>query len=78
MDYAYNEAVLARVRELARYAAGLGVSTAGLAIAWLRWHPHVTAPIVAPRTAGQWRAVDEALALALDDPTGTAVGALFA
>jgi aryl-alcohol dehydrogenase-like predicted oxidoreductase len=78
VDYAYNEAVLAKVRVLARYAAGLGVSTAGLAIAWLRWHPHVTAPIVAPRTDGQWRAVDEALALDLDDATGATLSALFA
>ena len=75
--YAYTGAVLARVRELARVAAGLEVSTAGLALAWLRRHPGVTAPIVAPRTADQWRAVDEALALDLDDATAGAVGALF-
>ena len=69
--------MLARVRRLAGYAERLGVSTAGLAIAWLRWHPRVTAPIVAPRTRDQWRAVDEALALDLDDGAAEAVGALF-
>jgi aryl-alcohol dehydrogenase-like predicted oxidoreductase len=78
LAYAYNEDVLARVGELARLADGLGVSTAGLAIAWLRWHPQVTAAIVAPRASGQWRAVDEALALDLDDATAQAAGALFA
>jgi 1-deoxyxylulose-5-phosphate synthase len=77
LGYAVTDDVLARVAELARVAAGLGVSTAGLALAWLRRHPHVTAAIVAPRTDGQWLAVDEALALDLDDPTAQAVGALF-
>lgn len=77
LGYAVTEQVLARVAELARHAADLGVSTAGLALAWLRHHPHVTAAIVAPRTDEQWRAVDEALVLNLDDPTAEAVGALF-
>jgi aryl-alcohol dehydrogenase-like predicted oxidoreductase len=77
LGYALTDDVLARVRTLARQAAEHGVSTAGLALAWLRWHPRVTAAIVAPRTDDQWRAVDEALALDLDDPAAAAVGALF-
>lgn len=77
VGYALTGDVLARVRTLARHAAGHGVSTAGLALAWLRSHPQVTAAIVAPRTDDQWRAVDEALALDLDEPAATAVGALF-
>jgi aryl-alcohol dehydrogenase-like predicted oxidoreductase len=77
LGYAYTEEVLATVRRLAGHAEHLGVSTAALAIAWLRWHPRVTAPIVAPRDRDQWRAVDEALALDLDDATGGTVGALF-
>lgn len=77
VGYALTDDVLARVRTLARHAAEHGVSTAGLALAWLRWHPRVTAAIVAPRTDDQWRAVDEALTLDLDDPTAQAVGALF-
>jgi aryl-alcohol dehydrogenase-like predicted oxidoreductase len=77
LGYAGTDDVLARVAELARLAAGSGVSTAGLALAWLRAHPQVTAAIVAPRTDDQWRAVDEALALDLDDRTARAVGALF-
>jgi 1-deoxyxylulose-5-phosphate synthase len=77
VGYALTDDVLDRVRELARQAAALGVSTAGLALAWLRAHPRVTAAIVAPRTGDQWRAVDEALALDLDEPAAAAVGALF-
>ncbi len=77
LGYALTDDVLARVRTLARHAAGHGVSTAGLALAWLRWHPQVTATIVAPRTDDRWRAVDEALAMDLDDPAAAAVGALF-
>ncbi len=77
LGYALTDDVLAAVRRLAQHAADLGVSTAGLALAWLRWHPHVTAAIVAPRTDDQWRAVDEALTLDLDDRTAQAVGALF-
>ncbi|HEY6748262.1 MAG TPA: aldo/keto reductase [Mycobacteriales bacterium] len=77
LGYALTADVPARVRELARHAAAHGVSTAGLALAWLRTHPRVTAAIVAPRTGDQWRAVDEALALDLDDRTAEVVGALF-
>lgn len=77
LGYALTDDVRARVAELARQAAALGVSTAGLALAWLRAHPQVTAAIVAPRTEDQWRAVDEALALDLDDAAAQAVGGLF-
>jgi aryl-alcohol dehydrogenase-like predicted oxidoreductase len=69
-----NLARVARLRDLARTHE---VSTAGLALAWLRAHPAVTAPIVAPSSAAQWRAVREALALPLDDALFGEVSALF-
>src|SRR4051812_39771506 len=54
---------LERVERLAARARDLDVSTAALALAWLRWHPHVTAPIVSPHWSGHWDAVHEALSL---------------
>jgi aryl-alcohol dehydrogenase-like predicted oxidoreductase len=70
-----NLARVARLRDLARTH---DVSTAGLALAWLRSHPAVTAPIVAPSTAAQWQAVREALALPLHDDLSAEISSLFA
>jgi 1-deoxyxylulose-5-phosphate synthase len=77
-EYPYRPDVLERVARLARVAAARGVSTAGLALAWLLHHDAVTAPLVAPRTTAQWDAVDEALAQPLDDATAGEIGELFA
>jgi aryl-alcohol dehydrogenase-like predicted oxidoreductase len=70
-----NLARVARLRDLAR---SHDVSTAGLALAWLRAHPAVTAPIVAPSTAAQWQAVREALALPRNDDLAAEISSLFA
>ncbi|MFD1715865.1 aldo/keto reductase [Amnibacterium flavum] len=72
-----TDAALARVQLLADLARDLDVSTAGLALAWLRRHPDVTAPIISPRTEAQWQAVDEALELDLGEEEFEAAGALF-
>ena len=52
---------LARVAQLRDVARKNGISTAGLALAWLRAHPMVTASIVSPSTQPQWLAVREAI-----------------
>jgi aryl-alcohol dehydrogenase-like predicted oxidoreductase len=76
--YAFNEETLKKVARLSKVAASYDVSTAGLALAWLRWNPRVTAPIVSPRSPAQWQAVDEALTLDLDDAGATSIAELFA
>jgi aryl-alcohol dehydrogenase-like predicted oxidoreductase len=68
---------LERVERLAALARDFDVSTAALALAWLRWHPHVTAPIVSPRRSSQWDAVHEALALDLSDGDAAGITELF-
>ena len=69
---------LARVTALRGLARELDVSTSGLALAWLRRQPLVTATIVAPRRTEQWDAVAESLALELDEDMAERVSALFA
>ena len=69
---------LASVASLEDIAREREVSVAGLALAWLRWHPLVTATIVSPRRTEQWDAVTEALSLDLDDELAEQIGALFA
>ncbi|MGW4486741.1 aldo/keto reductase [Amycolatopsis sp. NPDC004368] len=57
---AYSPENLARVARLRAVAREVGISTAGLALAWLAARPGVTAPIVSPSTEAQWQAVREA------------------
>ncbi|MFI6077803.1 aldo/keto reductase [Actinoplanes sp. NPDC051343] len=73
----HSPANLARVARLRDLARAHGVSTAGLALAWLRAHPVVTAPIVAPSTAAQWQAVRDALSRPLDDDLFAEIGSIF-
>lgn len=58
---------LARVARLRDVARGSGISTAGLALAWLRGHPGIAASIVSPSTRAQWQAVREAISADLND-----------
>jgi aryl-alcohol dehydrogenase-like predicted oxidoreductase len=74
VDYVHAADVRSRVRRLAAIAREHGVSTAALALSWLRRHPAVTAVIVAPSTEAQWQAVDDMVDL--DDATAAAIGAL--
>ena len=75
MHTADNLARVAALRDLARER---GLSVAGMALAWLRAHPAVTATIVSPSRAGQWQAVREALAQDLSQEDFARVGAIFA
>jgi aryl-alcohol dehydrogenase-like predicted oxidoreductase len=69
---------LERVAALRDVARDLGFSVSGLALAWLRDHPAVTAPIVAPRTTAQWDAVVDAERARLDPEQHARIGAIFA
>jgi aryl-alcohol dehydrogenase-like predicted oxidoreductase len=69
---------LRRVDALRALARERGIGVSGMALAWLRSHPSVTAPIVAPSTTGQWEAVQEALATDLDPAEHGTVSEIFA
>lgn len=69
---------LERVAELREIARELGTSVSGLALAWLRDHPAVTAPIVAPRTSAHWDAVKDAESLRVDSSTHARISDIFA
>jgi aryl-alcohol dehydrogenase-like predicted oxidoreductase len=73
----HTEANLARVAALRDLAAGRDLSVSGLALAWLRAHPLVTAPIVSPSKPAQWQAVREALAVELTEDERAEISALF-
>ena len=73
----WNEATFARLDQFRSMAADLDVSMAGLAFAWLRAHPDVTAPIVGPRRPAHFEPIREALALDLDTETFDALTAIF-
>lgn len=74
---AYTEANLRRVAALRVLARERAASVSGLALAWLRAHPTVTAPIVSPSTPGQWNAVREALQTEIDEEERSQITALF-
>jgi aryl-alcohol dehydrogenase-like predicted oxidoreductase len=65
---------VARLRDVAREN---GISTAGLALAWLRAHPVVTASIVSPSTQAQWLAVSEAISADVNDSLRGEVSEIF-
>ncbi len=74
---AFTATKLDRVTSLEAVARNRDTSISTLALAWLRWHPLVTATIVSPRRSEQWDAVTEALGLDLDDALAEQIGALF-
>lgn len=73
----YSAENLARVARLRDIAQEKGISAAGLALAWLRAHPAVTAPIVSPSTGAQWQAVREALGAGIDGEVFTRISTIF-
>jgi aryl-alcohol dehydrogenase-like predicted oxidoreductase len=73
----FTDENLARVELLGDIARERETSISGLALAWLRHHPAVTAPIVSPRREYQWDAVRQALEIEMDDELAERIGALF-
>jgi 1-deoxyxylulose-5-phosphate synthase len=73
----HTGANLDRVAALREVARRLAVSVSGLALAWLRAHPQVTAPIVSPSKPAQWDAVREAVALDLTGADWNEISAIF-
>jgi 1-deoxyxylulose-5-phosphate synthase len=63
---------------LADAAAARGVSSAGLALAWVLAQPDVTAAILGPRRPEHLRAAAEALELELSETEAAELGGLFA
>jgi aryl-alcohol dehydrogenase-like predicted oxidoreductase len=61
-----DDGTWAGLESLNAHAQRREVSTAGLALAWALSRPEVTAVLVAPRSASQFAAVEEALTLTLD------------
>lgn len=74
----FTEENLAKVSKLRTMAREREVSVAGLALAWLRAHPAVTAPLVAPSRPQHWNAVDEALRTDLDEEQFARITRIFA
>ena len=69
--------VIARVQEFDRFAATQGISSAGLALAWVTHHPQVTAPIIGVSTPAQWQGLHEALEVDWTDSLATQIDELF-
>lgn len=72
-----TERTFAAIDALAEEAAGRGVSTAGLALAWLLHVPEVTAIVIGPGRAEHLEPVREALGLRLSDTERDRLEALF-
>ena len=73
----WNEETFARIDKLSVMAFDLGVSTAGLSLAWLYHHPGVTSSIVGPRRPEHFSPVRQALGLDLTESQWREVGAVF-
>ena len=73
----HTDSNLARVACLRDVARRHHVSVSGAALAWLRAHPLVTAPIVSPSRPGQWQAVREAVSLDLSADEQAEISAIF-
>jgi aryl-alcohol dehydrogenase-like predicted oxidoreductase len=68
---------LEKVRALRALADERGVSVSAMALAWLRDHPAVTAPIVSPSRPAQWDAVREAVDTSLSEEEHGRISAIF-
>ncbi len=73
----WTEKTFANIDQLRTYAADSGVSTAGLALAWLRNHPQVDSSIIGPRRPAHFDPVEEAMNLDLSQSQWTEVGEYF-
>jgi aryl-alcohol dehydrogenase-like predicted oxidoreductase len=77
-EHLRTERTFAALDELAAAASERGVSSAGLALAWVLAHPGVTAAILGPRRPEHLVAVREALELDLTPGEAEGIGSLFA
>lgn len=73
----WNRHTFDAIERLSRRASDLGVSTPGLALAWLRHHPDITSPIVGPRRPEHFDPVEEALGLELSRSDWESIGMVF-
>ena len=73
----WNAETFAKIDQLGLEAEARGVSTAGLALAWVMGNPLVTAPIIGPRRPEHFQPVREALALELSAEEGDGLSDLF-
>lgn len=73
----WNQKTFDAIDQLGHTAAELGVSTPGLALAWLYNHPDVTSSIIGPRRLDHLKPVEEALSLDLTESEWNRIGALF-
>lgn len=73
----WNRPTFAALDGLAEAASDLGVSSAGLALAWLHHHPDITAPIVGPRRPEHFAPVEEAINLTMSRNQWQEIGDLF-
>jgi aryl-alcohol dehydrogenase (NADP+) len=73
----WNSDTFGAIDRLAEAAVELGVSTAGLALAWLYNHPDVTSSIVGPRRVGHFDPIEEAIGLDLTEADWREIGGHF-
>jgi aryl-alcohol dehydrogenase-like predicted oxidoreductase len=73
----WNQETFEAIDRLEKAASDRGVSTAGLALAWVLSNPVVTSVIVGPRRVEHFRPVEEALALDLTEQERDEIGELF-
>jgi aryl-alcohol dehydrogenase-like predicted oxidoreductase len=69
---------LKKVRALRDLATDRGAGVSAMALAWLRDHPAVTAPIVSPSKPSQWDAVREAAEIRLSEEDHARISEIFA
>ena len=73
----WNETTFSRLDRLGEMANRLGVSMAGLSLAWLHQHPRVTSSIVGPRRIDHFKPLEEAMSLEISDADWDEIGQLF-
>ena len=73
----WNEVTFAKLDRLGEMAAALGMSMAGLALAWVMGQTAVTAPIVGPRRLSHFTPIREALAFNLTEALNQEILQIF-
>lgn len=73
----WNRETFNRIDLLSSRARDFGVSTAGLALAWLYNHPDVTSSIIGPRRPAHFDPVEEAVQLKMAKSDWQEIGHLF-